>query len=102
MTLTYGHRRLFLKYVVSLVLKYVGRSLMLLRAAVWRASLMIRQAYWVLMSPLRAGVSESAVLARCLKLRHFESVGPTFFKLEDWLFLCKRNFLHLDQVRVEA
>jgi hypothetical protein len=41
-------------------------------------------------------------LARCLQLRHFESVGCNFFEMEDWHFLCARTFLHLDQVHVEA
>jgi hypothetical protein len=41
-------------------------------------------------------------LARCLKLRHFESVGRFFFRVEDWRYLCARAFAFLDQVHVES
>jgi hypothetical protein len=41
-------------------------------------------------------------LARCLKLRHFESVGRFFFRVEDWKYLCTRAFAFLDQVHVES
>ena len=41
-------------------------------------------------------------LSRCVKLRHFESVGCYFFTLSDWRCLCASFFGSLDQLHVES